>query len=230
VYVDNEANMAALGESYFGAARNAEYVLYVSAGVGLGGGIVLSRRILTGAAGFAGEFGHMTMDPNGPRCNCGNNGCWETFASQWAVFRRIREAVAAGQPSALVEVTQNDLDRLNFSMVAEAASAGDAVACAALDETGRYLGIGLANLINALNPQRVVFGGILSLAHERLLPVINEVICQRALRWSRETTEVVIATHGGDACAMGGIAAVYHQVLSKPRAVARLAVPGLPPL
>jgi glucokinase len=159
-YVDNEANMAALGESYFGAARGSDFVLYVSSGVGLGGGIVLNRRILPGAAGFAGEVGHMTMDPNGPRCNCGNFGCWETFVSQWAVFRRVREAVAAGQASSLVNATQGDLEKLTIPLMVEAARAGDAVARAALEETGRYFGVGLANLINALNPQRVVIGGL----------------------------------------------------------------------
>ncbi|HRE26989.1 MAG TPA: ROK family protein, partial [Anaerolineales bacterium] len=92
IEVANEANLAALGESYFGAARGVNFVLYVSAGIGLGGGIVLNREVLPGAAGFAGEVGHMTMDPNGAQCNCGNFGCWETFVSQWAVFRRVREA------------------------------------------------------------------------------------------------------------------------------------------
>lgn len=221
VYVDNEANMAALGESYFGAARGSDFVLYVSSGVGLGGGIVVNRRILAGTAGFAGEVGHMTIDPNGPVCNCGNRGCWETYVSQWAVFRRVREAVEGGQVSTLREATGGDFDRLTIPMVVEAAAQGDAVACAALDETGRYLGIGLANLINALNPQRVVFGGILTLAHEFLMPVIETVIRERALRWSRETAELVIATHGSDACVMGGIATVYHNVLSEPRGLVR---------
>jgi len=219
-YVDNEANMAALGESYFGAARDSDFVLYVSSGVGLGGGIVLDRRVLPGVAGLAGEVGHMTMDPNGPRCNCGNSGCWETFVSQWAVFRRVREAIAAGQNSSLAETTGGDLDRLTVPHIVEAARAGDAVARAALEQTGRYLGIGLANLINALNPQRVVFGGILSLAHEFLLPVIDVVVKERALRWARETAEIVIAAYGADACVMGGVATVYHHVLSQPRASA----------
>ena len=94
------------------------------------------------------------------------------------------------------------------------------MARAALEQTGRYLGIGLANLINALNPQRVVFGGILSLAHEFLLPVIDVVVKERALRWARETAEIVIAAYGADACVMGGVATVYHHVLSQPRASA----------
>ena len=221
VYVDNEASMAALGESYFGAARGSDFVLYVSSGVGLGGGIVLNRQVLPGVAGFAGEVGHMTMDPNGSRCNCGNFGCWETFVSQWAVFRRIKEAIQGGRTSSLMDAVQGDLERLSFPMVVEAARNGDTVARAVLEETGRYLGIGLANLINALNPQRVVFGGILSLGYEFLIPAINEVVQQRALRWSRETTELVAAAYGQDACVMGGVAIVFHHILSRPLEVTR---------
>lgn len=221
IFVDNEASMAALGESYFGAARGSDFVLYVSSGVGLGGGIVLNRQVLPGAAGFAGEVGHMTMDPNGPRCNCGNFGCWETFVSQWAVFRRVREAVQSGQPSSLVAASGGDLDQLAVPLVVQAARAGDAVARAALVETGRYLGIGLANLINALNPERVVFGGTLSLGYELLMPTIREVVQQRALRWSRETTEIVLAAYGEEACVMGGIATIMHRILSQPLEVTR---------
>lgn len=216
VYVNNEANMAALGESYFGAARDSDFVLYVATGVGLGGGIVLNRQVLPGAAGFAGEIGHMTMDPNGPRCNCGNFGCLETYVSQWALFRRVREAIESGKDSSLSEMTGGKLDTLTLPMIIEAADNGDPVALAAFQETGRYLGIGIANLINALNPQLVVFGGIYSQAHKHLLSIVREVIQQRALRWSRETTELVLPTYGGDACAMGGVATVFHHILSQP--------------
>ncbi len=221
IVVANEAGLAALGESYFGAARGANFVLYVSAGVGLGGGIVLNRQVLPGAAGFAGEVGHMTMDPNGPRCNCGNFGCWETFVSQWAVFRRIREAVEGGRASSLSDACDNDWDRLTVPLVVEAARAGDAVAIAALAETGHFLGIGLANLINALNPERVVFGGALSLGHEFLMPSIRAEVEQRALRASREKTEVVVATYGDEASVMGGIATIFHRILSQPLGVTR---------
>jgi len=217
VWVDNEATMAALGESYFGAARGADFVLYVSSGVGLGGGLVLNRRILPGAAGFAGEAGHMTVDPAGPRCNCGNRGCWETYVSQSAVFQRVRQAVAGGQRSWLEKATGGALNLLTVPLVVEAAQRGDAVARAALEETGRYLGIGLASLINLLNPQRVVLGGIMSLAHEFLWPSLQAEVRERALRWPRETAEIVIAAYGEDSCLMGGIATVYHHVLSQPR-------------
>ena len=221
IYVDNEANMAALAESYFGVARGSRSVLYVSAGVGLGGGIVLDGRILPGAAGFTGEVGHMTIDPQGQQCNCGNKGCWETLVSQGALFDRVRKAIAGGKTSKLTEYTGGDLDSLTVPLVARAAGEKDQVALDALNETGVYLGIGLANLVNALNPEIVVFGGILSVASEFLVPVIKRIISERALQWSVEQMQVLVASHGLDACAMGGIASVYHQVLSQPFKSAR---------
>jgi glucokinase-like ROK family protein len=220
VFVGNEANMAALGEHYFGAARGYDEVLYISAGVGLGGGLVHGGRVFNGVTGFAGEFGHMTMHPGGQLCNCGNRGCWETLVSQQALFRHVREAIADGWSSTLSKGNSPSLERLTVPMVAEAARDGDEVALEGLSRVGRHLGIGIASLVNALNPQLVVFGGILSLAGEFLLPAVNEELRQRSLRWNREATQVVLAEHGFDACVMGGVATVYQTILAEPNSAA----------
>lgn len=217
VFVDNEANLAALGEHDFGVARGYEEVLYVSAGVGLGGGIIHNGQVCRGTTGVGGELGHMTMDPNGERCNCGNRGCWETQVSQQALFRYVKGAIDQGQPSQLLDRLNGDLSRLTVPLVAEAARAGDAVAIKALDKVGHHLGIGIASLVNALNPEMVVFGGILSLAWEFLLPAVTEEMQKRALRWNREATQVVLARHGFDACVMGGLALVLQDTLHEPR-------------
>jgi predicted NBD/HSP70 family sugar kinase len=105
-----------------------------------------------------------------------------------------------------------------MKLIVEAAREGDAAASNALAETGQFLGVGIANLINALNPERVVFGGILSLASDFLLPVIDEVVKTRALKWSRRGLKIICAEYGFDASAMGGIAKVYQHVLSQPKA------------
>ena len=219
VYVDNAANMAALGETYYGAARESNNVLYVSAGVGLGGGYVLNRQILLGARGLAGEFGHMTIDPDGPVCNCGNRGCWETFVSERALLRRACDAIRAGQPSALTDLTGGDLKQLTVPMVVQAARAHDRLAGEALAQTGQYLGIGIASLINAYNPEMVVLGGTLSLAGDFLLPEIRRVVEERTLLWPRRAATLLLAAQGLDACVMGGIASAYHRILSRPKAV-----------
>ena len=216
VYVDNEANLAALGETYFGAGQDSRLVLYIVSGTGLGGGIVINGQLLTGSGGFTGEVGHMTIDPAGLLCNCGNHGCWETVASQRSVFRRVREGITKGKKSSLMDTIDGDLNKLTIPLVVEAAASGDPVACQALEETGYWLGLGIANLMNALNPQRVVIGGTLSLAKECLMPAIRDVVNQRALPWVAETAEIMIAEHGADACVIGGIATVYQKILSQP--------------
>lgn len=228
IHIDNEANLAALGESYFGAARGSDFVLHLSCSVGIGAGLVLNRRLLSGISGLAGEVGHMTLDPNGPPCNCGNHGCWEVYASQWSVLRRVQAAVVAGRPTRLLAATGHDLQKLTIPLIVEAARQGDSVARAALEETGLYLGIGLASLVNAFNPELIVFGGVLSQAHEFVLPAMRAAISQRALRWSAEAAEIVIAEHGADSCVMGGIAAVYYRVLTEPLATARALRPTEP--
>jgi glucokinase-like ROK family protein len=216
VFVDNEANLAALGEHFFGAAQGYEEVLYISAGVGLGGGVVHDGQLCRGVTGVAGELGHMTMDPGGELCNCGNRGCWETLVSQKVLFRRIRQAIDTGHTSQLSEAVNGDYSRLTVPLVAEAARANDAVALSALACIGRDLGIGMASLVNALNPEMVVFGGILSLAWDFLLPTVMEEMQSRALRWNREAAQVVLARHRFDACVMGGVALVLQDILRGP--------------
>jgi glucokinase-like ROK family protein len=214
--VDNEANIAALGEHYFGAAQDHDEVLYISAGVGLGGGIVHDGRVFSGVAGVSAEFGHMTMEPNGELCSCGNFGCWETQVSQRALFGHIRKSFEKGKKGMLFELTNSGVDPLTVSMIVDAARAGDTVALGALKKMARDLGIGIASLVNTLNPELVVFGGVLSLAGEFLMPAVTRELEQRALRWNREATEVVLAKHGVDSAVMGGVAAVYETILAQP--------------
>jgi len=209
--------LAAVGEHYFGAARGHQEVLYVSAGVGLGGGVVHAGQVCRGVSGMAGELGHMTMDPDGELCNCGNRGCWETQVSQQALFQQVKQAIGAGQASRLPQIVNGDLGRLTVPIVADAARGGDALALEALDALGHRLGIGIASLVNVLNPELVVFGGIFSPAWEFLLPAVTEEMQKRALRWNREATQVVLARHGFDACVMGGVALVLQDILREPR-------------
>jgi glucokinase-like ROK family protein len=231
IYVDNEANLAALGEYYFGVAQGYENVLFLSIGVGLGGGIVQDGKLYRGSSGFCGEFGHMTMDPDGLPCGCGNRGCWETQVSSAAVLRYMRQAMLREQARRKGDESPHSVrnpELLSLPMVLDAARAGDAAALQALSEVGRYLGIGVASLVNALNPDLVVLGGRLSTAGEFLLPAVEAELRGRALRWNAEATQVALAEHGADACVMGGVAAVTQAVLA-PRGFARagLAEPGL---
>jgi glucokinase-like ROK family protein len=221
IFVDNEANLAALGETYFGAAQGYREVLYVSAGVGLGGGIVHSGQVCRGGTGIAGEVGHITMDPEGELCNGGNRGCWETQVSQRTLFKYVRDRIESGQSSLLSERVSADLNLLTVRLINDAAREGDIVAIQALKTVGSHLGTGIASLINALNPELVVFGGILSLASDTLLPCIQEEVNRRSLKWSAMATKIVTARHGSDACVMGGVAMVYQAILAQPDSMVR---------
>jgi len=221
VVVENEASISALGEYYFGAAQGYEELLYISLGVGLGSGIVHAGQLYNGSTSVGTEIGHMTMDPDGLLCSCGNRGCWETQVSQQALFRYINDALKSEHASLLSRKTGGNTNLLTVQMVVEAAREGDALALDGLIMIGRYLGIGIASLVNALNPDLIVLGGILSLASEFLLPVVDEVLDQRALQWNRDATKVVTAKHGLDACVMGGVAKIYQTVLAEPNKLER---------
>jgi glucokinase-like ROK family protein len=217
LFVDNEGNFAALGEHFFGAAQGYEDVLYISAGVGLGGGIVHAGRVFSGATGFSAEFGHMTMDPDGEICMCGNRGCWETQVSLKVLFQHIWKCIEQGQNSSLSGMTHGKKAALTLPLIVEAARTGDEVALDGLKVIGRHLGVGIASLMNALNPELVVCGGrIPGLAGDILLPIIENEVVQRALKWNRDASQIVLARHGFDACVMGGVAKVYQTILAQP--------------
>lgn len=220
IFCDNEANMAAISECFFGAAQNGyDNVLYLSVGEGLGGAIVRGSVLDRGKSGFAGEFGHITLYPDGELCNCGNRGCWETRASVSAMFKHIHKAIESGQASLLAPNQTNghtDGRPLTVQQVVSAAEAGDAVAKNALHTLGRELGVGIASLINALNPDLVLVGGTATLAGAFILPVIQAEVGRRALPWSAQSTEIVLSQYQANACVMGGVALVYQAILTHP--------------
>jgi len=216
VFVENEANAAALGEYYFGIAHNVQNLIYLSAGVGLGGGIIIKGRLFRGSSGYAGEVGHMTVDPNGELCGCGKRGCWETVVGPRAIVRRVKKALESGGESQIGTLVENDLSRIDVGVVVQAAQAGDPIAQTALEEVGVQLGIGISNLVNTFNPEMVVLGGALSLASPFLLPVIEETVREHALEQPREIVEIAASAHGADACVMGAVALVLDDILREP--------------
>jgi glucokinase len=137
------------------------------------------------------------------------------MVSQVGLFKKITDAIQHGEQNLLTEKIQGQWERLSVELVVEAAQAGDQVAIRALKEIGHSLGIGIASLLNALNPEVVVLGGILSIASDFLFPVVNEEIQKRALPWNRETVKIIRAAHGSDAAVKGGIATVYQSILSQ---------------
>jgi glucokinase-like ROK family protein len=216
IYVENEANAAALGEYYFGAVRNVKDFIYLSAGIGLGSGIVIGGKLFRGMFGYAGEAGHMTLDVNGEICGCGKRGCWETFVGPRAVERRVQRSLASGAQSVLSEMAKGDLKNIVFDDVLQAAQHGDQIAIDALKEVAFYLGIGIANLVNLFNVEVIVLGGALNKASPFLLQDVECVVSENTLSPGREHLRIIPSAHGTDACVMGAIALVLDDILREP--------------
>jgi glucokinase len=174
VLLENDANAAALGEFQYGAAQQYNTLVYVTISTGIGGGFVFDGAIFSGASGAAGEIGHMTVEPDGPRCFCGGRGCLEMMASGTAIGRTGTLAVEEGRSEALA-LLLNEAGKVGPEEVALAAQQGDQVANEILDEAARYIGIGLGSLINLINPEAIVLGGGVSKIGQRVLdPIIAE--------------------------------------------------------
>ncbi|HWD54005.1 MAG TPA: ROK family protein [Acidimicrobiales bacterium] len=159
VVIENDANLAVLAEHRLGAARGMHHVVMVTLGTGIGGGIVAGDRVQVGAAGFAGEIGHMVVDPNGPPCPCGRRGCWERFASGAGLGVLAREAAMAGRLGEVVRLAGGDPESVRGEDVSAAAAAGDAAARLVIEEVGWWIGFGLANLASVVDPECFVLGG-----------------------------------------------------------------------
>jgi glucokinase-like ROK family protein len=220
VFVENDAKAGAIGEQTWGKASHLNNFVYLSAGVGLGSGIVLDGRLLKGDGGFAGAVGHMTIEPDGPLCNCGNRGCWETLITPRAVVREVRRVASEGQMPALLaaEGVAGNVSSIRFEHLVKAAAQGDPLILDLFRRVGYYLGIGIANLINAFNPTLVILGGTLSLASDYVLPCARDEVMARALAEVRQDVEIMTSEFGPDACVVGGAALGLHAVLSNPMA------------
>lgn len=180
VILENDANVAALGEKWLGAGRDVEDLAVLTLGTGVGGGIILGGRILHGMTGMAGEFGHVTVEPDGVRCGCGNHGCLEQYASATAVVRMAKEAIASGALSELSRAADPDAE-FSAKAVYNLAIQGDEESKKIFRRVGRALGIALADLVNALNLPMYVIGGGVSSAWDAFSPVIFEELRQRSM-------------------------------------------------
>ena len=165
----------------------------------------------TGANGCAAEVGHMTILPDGPKCACGNFGCLEMLASGKAIAREARRRLAEGEPSLLREMAGGDLEKVTAETAGEAARRGDALARDVILRAAGYLGIGLANLVNLLNPEKIIVGGGVSQLKEFLLKPARRVIEKRAFRLPAQTVKLVLSQLGGSAGVMGAAGLVFER-------------------
>jgi predicted NBD/HSP70 family sugar kinase len=202
IAVANEADLGALAEVRRGAALGADHVLFLSGEVGVGGGLIVDGAPLAGATGYGGEVGHVPVNPNGSRCRCGSIGCWETEVGEGALLR------LAGHPP---DAGREEVD----AVLAEAATGSPSV-LAALDSVGRWLGFGLAGLVNVFNPQVVVLGGLFGRIHPFVGDTLRTELERLALPQSREVVRVVPASLGVDAPLLGAAELAFEPLLADP--------------
>jgi glucokinase len=213
-YLINDASAAALGEHRFGAGRGFDNLLFLTVSTGIGGGIIINGELYSGADGCAGELGHMTIEPSGPRCHCGNFGCLEALASGWAITREAVTRINRGEKSSINELA-GGVDNITAEIVAAAARRGDSLAADIIAKAANYLGIGLANLVNIFNPELIIIGGGLSKMGNMLLKPARGVIKERAFRLPAQSVRIVRARLGSNA---GIIGAATHVSWQRPKA------------
>lgn len=210
VHLENDATVAALGEHRFGGGVGIDNLIYICVGTGIGGGIMIDGQLYHGASGSAGEIGHMTIDINGPRCNCGNSGCWETLASGAALAREAVKQIEAGAQTSILNFADGELEKVSARRVFLAAQDGDRLANELISRTGYYLGVGLVNIVNIFNPQLILIGGGLSRMGQLLLEPATKVVRERAYELPARAVRIELARLGADAEALGAAALVLE--------------------
>lgn len=205
VVLENDANCGAVGEHRYGAGRGYQHMIYITVSTGIGGGIIIDDRLYAGASGAAGELGHVAVAVDGPVCGAGHVGCLEAFASGTAIAKRADELIAAGGLPRTARLAEHN-PPLSAETVHLAAEQGESEAAAIIDSAGSYLGIGLASIINAFNPQAIVIGGGLTNIGERLLGPAITAARRRSFEQSFEDVSIVEWQLGERVAALGAIA------------------------
>ncbi len=207
----NDANAAALGEYHLGAGRGVDNLIYLTIGTGIGGAIIIDGKLYTGACGSAGEIGHMTMEVNGPRCDCGNVGCLETLASGRAIAREAKKRLSSGGRSSLTEAVAGKIEDITAKEIAAAAQQGDVLANDVIKHAATYLGVGMVNLVNIFNPEVIIVGGGVASMGDLLLGPVRQVVRERAFPVSAAAVRIVTTELGNDAGLLGAAHFAFKQ-------------------
>jgi glucokinase-like ROK family protein len=223
IYVENDANAAAVAEHLFGVARKCDDFIFVVVSIGIGGGLFLNGNLYRGRYGFAGEIGHspIVAEPYQNPCHCGNLGCWETYANQHSVIQRVQRRLENNRESIISNLMVEQGTPLTIPIIKQAAEKGDQEALEALAETGTALGLGFASLIDIFNPDKIILGGSLSIVGKYLLPSIKDTATKHSLSDVSPKADISLSGFGTDAILVGAISIVVDDILSNPTMVER---------
>jgi len=208
-WVDNDANVCAMGEALFGNGKGKNPVLVLTLGTGVGGGIVINGKVFHGSRGFAGELGHIMVNPNGPVCGCGNEGCLETYASANAIARYAQSRARVEHIPTKMRELAGDPEKITSKHVYEAAVQGDRVALSVIKHAGKYLGIGISTLIMSFNPEIICVGGGAANMGDILFEPVREEVKWRCFFYSHYQTPIIQAKLGEEAGTVGAAGLVF---------------------
>lgn len=214
VFIENDASAAALGEQWFGAGRGVDNFIFVFADMGIGGGLILNRQMYGGRDNGAGEIGHIVVEVNGPKCNCGSYGCLETMASGLVLIRKARKLIASGTASKMRDMVGGDPDKVTLDVLKEAARQGDELAGRMMLESAEYIGVAVGSAINLFNPEMIVLGGQLVEDNPTLIAHVEETAAKRAYGLLAKDVRVVCSKLGRDVCTLGAVTLVLRGVFS----------------
>lgn len=204
VYLDNDANVAALAESVAGACKGAKHSVTITLGTGVGTGVVIDGKVYSGFNNAAAEMGHMVIVVDGEQCTCGRKGCWEAYASATALIRQTKKAAVANPDSLINKLVDGDLSKINAKVPFDAARQGDRVGLQIVEEYMKYLAEGLANVINIFQPEIIAIGGGISKEGEYLLTPLRKLVSERIYTLEGvPQTRIVAAQLGNDAGIVG---------------------------
>ncbi len=216
VFVENEANCAALGEHFYGVAHDVNNFIYLKTGVGLGAGILVDGQLFKGSHGFGGEVGHTSLYGDGDLCGCGRRGCWETYVRPAAILQQARRRLQAGEAPQLLDELGGDVQGLTLDRLVQAAQQADPMAQAVFAEVAAHMGVGIANLANTFNPELIVLGGALTDCSPELISDIRKSLQETVLQPLRESIRVEASAQGMDAPVLGAVALVLDNILREP--------------
>lgn len=208
IRIDNEARVGLIGEKQFGNIEKSSNVIFVSIGKSIGSGMIVNNNIYMGNAGLAGEAGHLTIETDGKKCVCGNNGCWQEYASIKALLNNI---------SMLKSTKEFDNEKIDLKLISGLAQKGNESIIKEINRTGTYIGVGLTNLINLFNPEKVIIGGKIIEIKDYLYPSIMKTIEERGLPYHTKEIEVNFTKLGGDSTLKGALSLVLSHFFKSTR-------------
>ncbi|WP_026693183.1 ROK family transcriptional regulator [Peribacillus kribbensis] len=214
VRVENDVSAQAMGELWFGNGSGLDTFVCINVGRGVGAGVIVDRKLHRGSSFISGEIGHMAIDLKGPKCTCGSHGCLQSFTSGPSLAEAVKRKIILGNQSSLSEEFSGNLSAIDGEAICRAAENGDVLSRSALRQAGRYLGIGITNLIHTINPSRIIIGGGVANAGGLLLNAMKESIRQRALTNHAKETEIELSQLGGDATVLGAVSLILDEMFA----------------